>query len=61
MREKSEKGTKTQRVKPPTPNRAIDALIGGEEQNGKQRKEQKERNRELDSTQLIFNILKYTF
>ena len=34
-----EKGSEGQRTKPPTPTRANDALIGKEEQNGKQKKE----------------------
>ena len=42
---KKEKGGKGQRIKPPTPTRAVDALIGDEEQNGKQKKGVKERNR----------------
>ena len=32
--------------KPPTPTQAIDVLIGGGKQNGLQKKEKKERNRE---------------
>ena len=44
---KKRKGIEAQRVKsPPTQSWAIDALIGDEEQSGKQRKEQKERNRD---------------
>ena len=35
--------------KPHTLTRAVDALIGVEEQNGKQKKEEKERNRGRDS------------
>ena len=48
MSEKSEekKGVEVQKGKPPAPTRAINALIGEEEQNEKQKKEQKERNRE---------------
>ena len=38
-RAKKTKGSKGQRKKLPTPTRAIDALIGDEEQNGKQKKE----------------------
>ena len=36
--EKERKGFEAQRVKPPTPTLAMDALIGEEEQNGKQKK-----------------------
>ena len=45
-REEKRKILKAQRVKPSTPSRATDALIGDEEHNGKRKKEQKERNRE---------------
>ena len=45
-RTKKKKGIKAQRAKPPTQTRAFDALIGDEEQNGKQKKEEKERNRD---------------
>ena len=45
-RRAKEKGIDVQRVKPLTPTRAIDALIGEEEQTGKIKKEQKERNME---------------
>ena len=44
-RTKKNKGIEAQGVKPPTQTRAIDALIGEEEQNGKQKKEEKERGR----------------
>ena len=37
-RAKKKKESKGQRAKPPTPIRAIDALIGDEKQNGKQKK-----------------------
>ena len=36
--EKKRKGIEAHRVKRPTPSQATDALIGNEEQNGKQRK-----------------------
>ena len=43
-RAKKKNGSKAQRVKPPTPSRATEALIGGEEQNGKQyRRKRKDR------------------
>ena len=38
-RGKKRKGIKAQKVKFPTPSWAIDAFIGDEEQNGKQKKE----------------------
>ena len=38
-RAKKKKGIEGQMVKPSTPTRAINALIGDEEQNGKQKKE----------------------
>ena len=38
-RAKKKKESKEQRAKPSTPTRAIDALIGDEEQDGKQMKE----------------------
>ena len=38
-RAKKRKGIELQKVKPPTPSRVIDALIGDEEQNRKQKKE----------------------
>ena len=37
-RVKKRKGIEAQRVKPPTPSQAIDALRGEEKQNGKQKK-----------------------
>ena len=37
-RAKKRKGIETQRVKHPTPSRAFDALLGDEEQNGKQKR-----------------------
>ena len=43
---KEKKRIKAQKAKPPSPNQAIDTWIGDEEQNGKQMKEEKERNRE---------------
>ena len=47
MSEKSEeKGIEIQRVKPPTPTRSTDALIGEKEQTGKKTKEHTERNKE---------------
>ena len=36
------KGIEAQRAKPPTPSQAIDAHIGDEEHNGKQKKKQKQ-------------------
>ena len=45
-RAKKKKGSKGKRKKPPIPPRAINALIGDEEQKGKQNKEVKERNRD---------------
>ena len=36
---KKRKGIEAQRAKPPTLTQSIDALIGDEEQNGKQKKE----------------------
>ena len=39
------KGIETQRVKHPTPSRAIDALIGDEEQNGKIENKKKEKGK----------------
>ena len=44
-RAKKRKGIEAHSVKPPTPTRAIDVLILDEEKNGKQKKEEKERNR----------------
>ena len=44
-RMKERKGIEAPRVKYPTPSRATDALIGDEEQNGKQKKLKKKRNR----------------
>ena len=41
MRITKKKGIKAHRVKPPPQIRAIDALIGHEEKNGKQNKEEK--------------------
>ena len=41
-RAKKRKGIKAQRTKPPTPTRAIDALIGDEEKNEKQKKKKEE-------------------
>ena len=41
-RMKKKKGAEVQKVKPPTPTLAIDALIGDEEQNENRKKEQKE-------------------
>ena len=38
-RAKKKKGIEEQRAKPPTPTRATNALIGDEEQNGKEKKE----------------------
>ena len=35
---KKRKGIEAQRMKHPTPSRAIDAIIGDEEQNGKQKR-----------------------
>ena len=48
MRREKKKGIEVQRVKPLTPTRATDALIGDEEQTGKKKEEEeeKERNRE---------------
>ena len=44
VKEKSEeKGIEIQRVKPLTPTRAFDELIGDEEPTGKKKKEQKEK------------------
>ena len=40
-RAKKRKGIESHRAKPPTPSRAIDALIGDEEQNKKQKKKKK--------------------
>ena len=40
---KKRKGIKTERVKPSTPSQAIDAHIGDEEQNGKQKKNKKKK------------------
>ena len=40
-RAKRRKGNEAQRVKPPTPSQAIDAHIGDEEQNGKQKRNKK--------------------
>ena len=40
-RVKRRKGIEAQRVKPSTPSQSIDALIGDEEQNGKQKKKKK--------------------
>ena len=40
-RAKKMKGAEAQRAKPSTPTRTFDALIEGEEQNGKQRKKEK--------------------
>ena len=42
-RTKKGKGIEAQRVEPPTPSRAIDALIGDEEQNGKQKRTKREK------------------
>ena len=42
---KKRKGIGALRVKPPTPSLGIDALIGDEEQNGKQKQEKKETER----------------
>ena len=44
-RVKKKKGIEAQRVKPLTPSRAIDALIGDEEQNGKHKKEGKKKKK----------------
>ena len=41
---KNRKGVEAQKVKLPTPSQATDAPIWEEEQNGKNRREQKERN-----------------
>ena len=46
VRRSKKKGGKEQRAKSPTPTRAIDALIGDDEQSEKQKEEEKERNRE---------------
>ena len=43
---RAQKGIEAQRVKPPTPSRATDALIGKKQQNGKQKNRKK--NREQD-------------
>ena len=43
-RAKRSKGSTGQRVKPPTLTRAVDALIGYEEQNGKYTEEKKKRD-----------------
>ena len=43
-RMKKRKGIETLRMKYPTPFRAIETFIGDEEQNGKQKKEQKEKH-----------------
>ena len=42
---KKKKEIEAQRAKPPTPTQTIDALIGDEERNGKQRKEEKEKQK----------------
>ena len=39
-RAKKKKGCKGQRMEPPTPTRAMNAFIGNEEQNGKQKEKQ---------------------
>ena len=41
-RTKKKKGIKARSAKPPPATQAIDALIGDEEQNGKQKKQQKD-------------------
>ena len=50
-------GSRHRRRKQPISSRVIDALIGDEEQNGKQKKEQKERNRDRAPTELHWTIL----
>ena len=47
-RGKKRKGVEAQRVRSPTSIRAIDALIGDEEQNGKESKEKKKETATLD-------------
>ena len=42
---KKQKGIEALRAKPPTPNQAINALIGDEEQNEKRKKKKKETGR----------------
>ena len=41
MRRERKESDRGQKAKPPTPTQAIDALIGDEEQNGKQKKVKK--------------------
>ena len=42
-------------MKPPNPTRTIDALIGGKKQNGKHKKEKKDKNRERDLNPATLN------
>ena len=52
---KERKGIEVQRAKPPTPTRAIDVLIGNEEQNEKYKRKKKETESEL-LTQLPWTL-----
>ena len=45
---RANKGIKAQRVEPPTPTIATDALIGDKEHNRKKKKAEKERNRKTE-------------